>query len=126
VLAQPLHHAGPLTQNADASVGIEQVGHGDLQDFHWRQLTLFRTLKRRISDVNGIEKTFGPRFWPRRFQHNRLAFLPDKNVFRQMNALGQTNRLPVAFEDDGCSFHAFECMPQPDENKPGNAVYAFA
>jgi hypothetical protein len=86
-----------LAENADARVGIEQVRHGDLQNFHRRQVTLLRTFKSGIGDVNGIKKTFGPRFWLGRFQYNRLAFLPDINVFRQMNALGQADRLPVAF-----------------------------
>ena len=51
-LAQPLHHAGPLPQHADAGVRVEQVRHGHLQVFHWRQLTLLWALKRGVGDVD--------------------------------------------------------------------------
>jgi hypothetical protein len=57
-LAQPLHHAGPLAQDANAGVCVEQVGHGRwLQSLDRRQLTLPGAFESGISDMDGIKES---------------------------------------------------------------------
>jgi len=120
-LDQPLHHAGSLPQHADAGVGVEQARHGRLQVFNRRQLPLLWTLERGVSDMDGIEETFGPGFRLRRLKHNSVAVLTDENGRRQVNAFRQADGLTVAFGGDGCCFHAGELNRNSGQNQASSS-----
>ncbi len=94
--AQPLNHAGALAEHADAGVGIEQMGHGCLQVFYRRQLTLLWTLEGGVSDVDGIEESLRPCLWLRWLKHDGVAVLTDEDRRWQANALRQADRLTAA------------------------------
>lgn len=117
-LAQPLHHARTLAQNANAGVRVEQVGHDHwLKVFNWRQLTLLGTFECGVGDVDGIKETFRPRLRLGWLQHHRFAVLPDEYVRRQVDAFGQANGLAISIQDDGDCFHAGESSPNSGQNQ---------
>jgi hypothetical protein len=96
---------------------------GRLQVFHRRQLALLRALESGIADVDGLKETFRPGLRPRRLKDHGIAILTDEHGCRQANALGQANSLAVAFNDDGCCFHAVKIGRFPAETKARNDVH---
>ena len=52
-LTQPRHHPGPLTQNADARIGVEQASHlgAGLQRLDGRQRSLFSQRLRGVTET---------------------------------------------------------------------------
>ena len=79
-------------------------------------------LKSRVGHMNGIEKTFRPHFRFRRLKHHRVAVLTNEDGFRQVNALGQTNGLAIAFEDNSHPFHKRSLFRIGAKTKHGNGI----